>query len=408
LILRLLIFTLVGYLAARSFGSCPIRWRKSRYWLLLIIVAGAYWVEYLMQFIPTIEHTFTYRNVVIDMAGALLGIVIRLRSSYQKCRCRYIVQEGGNPQHQGWPYNTGGFVHLGHNPSLPPIIAKSFGWRALEIRKPGFTLGVICTGKGLVSYPHLSYGNIQFTRELEPCDHADLLEHYLNRTPFASVEVRLTANEITTSADNHKVVSLLHLDVNPWQRFTSNLRRKIRRSQKNGFTIVQGGMALLDDFYKVYATHIRSLGSAPLTRRWFKNLLQQYSNGFCGIFLLKKGDELAGAAFNLEYQGFYENSYFAVSKPHQKTYGSYALTYAMIQHAQAIGAHTYSFGRSTPNSGVHRFKQQWSTTDLPLVWLKSTKPPVNLRQFTWLNTLWKTLPNPLRKPLDPYISKWVY
>ena len=125
-------------------------------------------------------------------------------------------------------------------------------------------------------------------------------------------------------------------------------------------------------------------------------------------YLLKKKEELAGAAFNLEYQGFYENNYFAVPKPHQRHYGSYALTYAMIEHARTIGATNYSFGRSTSNSGVHQFKKQWATTDMPLYWIKTPNQTINLRSQKWLNKLWKTLPIPLRKPLDPYISKWIY
>ncbi len=406
MLFRHIFFIFFGYLIAKIFGSCPLKWRKNRYWLLIIIIAVAYWLEYVLQFITTLHHEFTCASVLINILGAITGIFFSLKRDYQRCRCKYIVQETKSSEAPVVDFDVNPLIHIGHNPALPPIIAKTFGWKELEIKKHGFQIGFICTGKGLISYPHISYGNIRFTQESDYHTQWAAMQHYLHNSPFYSVEMRLAQTGPVSA--NGKVVSLLELSTDPWLEFTTNLRRKIRKSQKNGFTTVHGGMELLDDFYCIYASHIRSLGSAPLTRKWFQNLLQHYQNGFCGIFLLKIAEEPVGAAFNLAYQNFYENSYFAVLKPHQHTYGSYALTYAMIEHARTLDATTYSFGRSTKNSGVHQFKQQWNTTDIQLNWLKYPKENINLRHHTTLNKIWKNLPIPLRKPLDSYISKWIY
>jgi len=403
---RFILFLLIGYLAARNMGTCPIIWRKNRFWLLIIIFAGAYWSEYLLQFIPCLKHRLTYPNVAIELAGAFAGIVFGLKKGYRACRCKFMVQEHKMAHETLIDPLPGPFVQIGHNPVLPAIIAKTFGWKEVKIQRSGFRIDFICTGKGLVSYPHLSYGNIRFKEGLDPAGQLSLLKQHLPRLPFSSVEVRLPYSD--TGNSGAKMVSLLDLKTDPWLKFTPNLRRKIRRSQKNGFTTVRGGADLLDDFYRVYSSHIRSLGSAPLTHRWFQNLVQGYDNDFCGIFLLIREGAIVGAAFNLAYRGFYENCYFAVLKPHQRSYGSYALTHAMIEHARSIGASTYSFGRSTANSGVHRFKQQWAVNDIPLTWLKYPTGKINLRQHTLLNKIWKTLPIPLRKPLDPHIAKWIY
>ncbi len=403
---RFLLFSLIGYLATRNMGTCPIIWRKNRFWLLIIIFACAYWGEYLLQFIPALHHRLTYTNIAADLGGALAGIVFGLRKGYRTCRCKFMVQEHKTPHETLIDPAPGPLIQIGHNPVLPAIITKTFGWKEVEIRRSGFRIGFICTGKGLVSYPHLSYGNIRFKERTSPGEQLSLLKQHLPRLPFSSVEVRFPYPG--TDGPNGKIVSILDLKTDPWLQFNTNLRRKIRRSQKNGFSARLGGMELLDDFYRIYSTHIRSLGSAPLTRRWFQNLIQQYNNDFCGIFLLIREGAIAGAAFNLAYQGFYENCYFAVLKPHQRSYGSYALTHAMIEHARSTGASTYSFGRSTRNSGVHRFKQQWAVNEIPLTWLKYPNDKINLRQHTLLNKIWKTLPIPLRKPLDHHISKWIY
>jgi len=406
-VVHFIMYAVLGYLAALTFGSCPVRWHRNRYWILLIIVAYGYWMEFLQGFFPSLHRSFSYADVLADASGAAAGIFFRLRNSFRDCRCAYLLKTK-NTRVTGDDFQIPeGRMLISHNPSLPAIIARTFGWRTVNIRRKGVEIRSVCTGKGIISLPHFSYGDVRFPVDTPAVKAVNELASCLNASPFSSMEIRLPDIRPVVNEPS-KVVSLLDIREDPHVRFSSNLRRKIRKAAKNGFTVETGGMELLDSFYAVYSRHIRSIGSAALSKRWFRNLLQQYEGGFCGIFLLKKREELAGAAFTLEYQGFFENCWLAVLKPCQHEYGSYSLMNGMINHARLMGATTFSFGRSTRNSGVHRFKQQWATHDLPLLWLKNPPDNINLRKHTILNKIWKTLPFSLRKPLDAYLAKWIY
>lgn len=400
-------YAVLGYLSALTFGSCPVRWRRNRYWVLLIIVAYGYWMEYLQGFFPSLHRSFSYADVLADALGTATGIFFRLRNSFQTCRCAYLLKAKNNLVTGDDFQVPEGKAFISHDPSLHAIIARTFGWRTVDIRRKGMEIRCICTGKGLVSLPHFSYGDVRFPADTPAETVMNELTSYFDKSPFSSIEIRLPDIR-PGSYDHTKVVSLLDIREDPHARFSSNLLRKIRKAAKNGFIIETGGIELLDSFYSIYSRHIRSIGSAALSKRWFRNLLDQYEGGFCGIFLLKKKGVLAGAAFSLEYQGFFENCWLAVPKPFQHEYGSYALMNGMINYARLMGATTFSFGRSTKGSGVHRFKQQWATHDLPLCWLKHPSNNINLRKHTWLNKIWKALPGPFRKPLDVYLAKWIY
>lgn len=81
----------------------------------------------------------------------------------------------------------------------------------------------------------------------------------------------------------------------------------------------------------------------------------------------------------------------------------------MIQRAQQLGAEVYSFGRSTPQSGVHQFKRQWGTIDIPLAWYENggliAENPHRLRP---LGKLLKYLPFPLVALLGNWAFKRIY
>jgi hypothetical protein len=80
----------------------------------------------------------------------------------------------------------------------------------------------------------------------------------------------------------------------------------------------------------------------------------------------------------------------------------------MIQYAIERKGTTFSFGRSSPGSGVHKYKQQWGGTDIPLVWNYSHRQSRNIRSFEFLPKLWKLMPFPLAKLLGPLIAGRFY
>lgn len=240
-------------------------------------------------------------------------------------------------------------------PSLAECLAESLRTRAGQL--PGTTVPAVWLQNSWVCLPHLSYGCWP--------------PHAVNKlwpevAPATAYQYRGLAEQPNGA---HKIVSWLPLDKPP--QFSSNLKSKINRAKRAGFEWEQGGQELCSDFWLVYAQHIHRLGSLPLPKRFFSVLLSGFKEGFAEIFLLRWQGKVVGGACNIYIDGFYENSWFATKQEAQQKYGSYLLHDLMIKRAQSLQAEVYSFGRSTANSGVHRFKQQWGTQDIGLFWVKN-------------------------------------
>jgi hypothetical protein len=413
-------YGLFAWLALSVLGSCPLRWRNLAPWIFVMAVAHFFWMGYLQRSLAGLDRYLSYFDLVAGSAGAIAGILLHIRRAYRNCNCSLMAMASRATPPLGMESledndsgpGSGPADSIGNIPGLNNIIAESFGWKALQLRPmAGISIDMVCTGKSLVSLPHFSYGNVQNTtgKAISARNWQTILAGFALPRNIAQMEIRLAWQD--PHLESAKVASWLKLSDSmdkQMQAFSANLRRKIRRGQHHGFTVEQGGIGLLHEFWKVYARHLDHLGSVALPRRFFENLLNKCGPGCGHIFILRHQGRVVGAAFNLTHEGFYENGWFATLHHVQGLYASYVMHHAMIGHAIALGCHTYSFGRSTTGGGVHRFKIQWGADDVPLLWSHFPAQRINLRSHTWLHKLWKFLPWLLRQRLGSYLAKWVY
>jgi hypothetical protein len=412
------LYGFLAFLLARSLGRCPLKWRRMTIHTLLILLAHSYWVFFLLAWLSNAPYQFNWFALSLALVGMILGIKLRLSYSYKRCDCQIATSVISKPSQTNLIPSSGypGFNALiTHHPDLPAIISRSFGWKPLFIGNHlRWKMNLICTGKSLVSLPHFSYGALFVSHQKpNPDEVTQHLQKMHFQQGFHGLQYRSLLHESAQVKHAYKISSWLTLQATPEQQFgqfSANLRSKIRRGLRQNFNLVCGKEELLNDFYKTYARHMRHLGSGAITRRFFANLLQSYNNrgGVAKIYLLRHHNKTIGAAFSLAYEGFYENGWFATHPRWQKHYTSYVLHHHMINDAIAMGCHTYSFGRSTRNSGVHLFKKQWNTTDIPLNWLSFPEPNINIRKQSWIRTLWKYLPYPIGNSFGNYIAKWIY
>ena len=414
-LVHLLMYAGLGYLSASAFSTCPLKWRQVRFWLFIMLFTYGFLLEFAQELFPALHRSFSYWDAAFNGLGAITGISLRLKRGYRICRCQcsnqlHTLKIAARNIREPSLKPSEGKMLISHNPGLPDIISKAFRWKTVYYDLDDTTrITFVCTGKSLVSLPHFSYGAVFSSSESTlGTDWKTKLTHLAGGKGYTNIEVR----SCFPQSDNYqKVASWLLLQKSKDAQdklFTSNLKRKIRKASKNGFEVKQGGIELLDDFYRVYSRHIRFLGSGALSRHFFSCLLKEYTNGYAGIFLVMYHNKVIGGAINLEYKGFYENCWFATLKKYQRAYASYVLHDRMIAHAISLNAHTYSFGRSSRNTGVHEFKKQWGATDVPLQWFQIPAETISLRRQEWLKKLWKQLPWPLGNRFGNYMAKWVY
>jgi len=357
---------------------------------------------------------------------------------------------------------SGSPVTICDNPSLPGIISKTWKWPPISVAF--FICGQCCAiysaviiRKTLVSLPHFDNGalwvnsgilnnirqfkdetgnfveenaykffyfrllevfnQIQFSFEKSVVARVNLDQNdFLNTDTFISrkSEIQLQCRgvyPVLSFHDSRKVTSSLKLKNSydeQFYTFNGNLRRKIRKSQKNGIIMQVGGKELIDQFYQVYRSNIYLLGSFGLPKRFFVNLLEEYQFGEAFVILASLRGEIVGAAIFLSYLNHAENSWFATLRQANKYYVSYALHNTMIELAISNGCTTYSFGRSTRDSTVHQYKKQWGAQD-QILFFNSTFPQVNnIRKFDFARKLIKLIPYRIARRFDDFISHRIY
>ncbi len=315
------------------------------------------------------------------------------------------------------PANT--LTHC-NNPELANILNQSFNFQA-HYFKLSFKSQIAAlfwihkVGNKQISLPHFSYHSISINKELQA----------ESSKIFTRISDLLIGSEIRAFEPyspyytNHKVSSWLPLEDNidgVWNNFSSNLRRKIRKSIKNKLNIqsynnncpVEEQEQALLTFHSIYRKRLKQMGSPHLGLSFFRLLLSSFNDGNSTIFVVRLGEEPIGVAFNLSYRGFTENGWFATLPQYNHLYPSYLLHWKGIESAVSQKQKIYSFGRSTVFSSGHHYKKQWGGKDIRLFWSFDQPAKSNILYLPKLKFLWKITPKLITNTLGPHIASRLY
>jgi len=270
-------------------------------------------------------------------------------------------------------------------------------------------------GNYLVSMPFLNYGGplggepavralVAHAVDLAGERRVDLLE-LRSRGPLA----------VGLPVSHRKITCLLDLAAGGsetvWQGLTSNVRRKVRRAQKEGLR-VSFGCDQVDAFYQVFSQHMRDLGTPTLPRRFFESVVEQFPNDVWFGCAYDRGRPVAGGC-GLTWTGEFELTWVSALQEYHHIYANMLLYWAFIERAANEGLNVFNFGRCTPGGGTHHFKQQWGSRDEPLMWYhvvtgrRDATPSPHERAFAWGPLVWKHLPLALTNALGPTIVRLI-
>ena len=321
-----------------------------------------------------------------------------------------------------------------YNPSLFSFYQTCFHWKPYYFflyseEKLVAVFPLVNTGKRWVSLPHFSYGGIMSKNDSNIGSDVDLIHQLVfliqNRKMTAGfyhidmqdvLQIQNNSEQFFIRTTNKpdadtvftKVSSILPLPKTIGElqnKLSSNLRRKIHKTVKNGLKVSVGEVKLLDLFYKIYARKMSRLGSPAYGKAFFKTLMESWQFGETKIFLALNEKKVIGAAFLQSYFGFYENTWFATDEKFFKYYVSDYLHENMIKHAISKGGKYYSFGRSTPGNGVYCYKNHWPVEDLPIYQFGENS---RLKKHPEFGNLWKTMPRFITRPLGSYLIEHIY
>jgi len=270
-------------------------------------------------------------------------------------------------------------------------------------------------GKILCSMPFLNFGGICAANPATEKALLDEAKHLVDRERMAYLELRnmVKSNEPLPTSEK-KVSMTLSLNDDPdviWNGFKSKQRNSIRRAYKNGLSVKDGGMELLDDFYLILSQSWRALGTPIYRRDFFAEIISTFPDD-TRIFVLYHDGQPVAAAFNGYFRDVVEGMWLGIDYRFQSLQPNYMLYWEMIKHGCKNGYRLFHLGRSSSESGGEFFKKKWNAETKQLYWqyyLGTSKniPELNVHnpKFQLAIQLWRKLPLLLTKILGPPIAK---
>jgi serine/alanine adding enzyme len=266
-------------------------------------------------------------------------------------------------------------------------------------------------GRRLVSLPYFNYGG--------PLGTSDEVERSLlrraadlaRRERAGVLEIRDTVPRQGFAVREDKVTVELELPETSAllsKALGSKLRSQVKRADREDPGVTRGGSELLADFYPVFATTMRDLGTPVYPRRFFERLLGSLA-GDCTVVVVRLRGRAAAAALLTHFRDRTEIPWAASLHELRATSVNMRLYWECLQYAIERGSRVFDFGRSTVEAGTHRFKLQWGGRSRPLHWvypLESpsavTRPEGGLRDKA--QRTWSRLPLGIANRLGPLIS----
>jgi len=285
-------------------------------------------------------------------------------------------------------------------------------------------------GDSFVSLPYADLGGIVAD---DPAVEAELLRFAATlqaRNGAAVVELRSigkiasaqAAQEPGVPAPAWKVLMVRDLPGDPdrlFQEFKPKLRSQIRKPEKEGMRFRLGDTTLLDDFYEVFCTNMRDLGSPVHSKDWFRAIAGEYGP-MSRLGVVYREEEPVAAGLVLACRNTLSIPWASSVRKYNALSPNMLLYWNFLKYGCENGFGMFDFGRCTPGSGTHRFKEQWGAVATPI---RRVTIGRGVRQESRGNSgdlsaegkftrelalrVWKRLPLDMANYLGPKIRKYI-
>jgi serine/alanine adding enzyme len=304
------------------------------------------------------------------------------------------------------------------------VFERAFGHESIYLaaRTEGQITGILplvlldswIFGRSLISLPFLNYGGVVANDPTISRALLDRAAQIAKERDCRHVELRHTAQHFEDlPCKRHKVCMLLDVRsaAGTWDGLDRKVRNQVRKAQKSGLTNHAGGLDLLDEFYSVFARNMRDLGTPVYARNFFEQVLTVFPSR-ARVHVVRLGTKPVAAAITYRTGDRTEVPWASSVRDFNSLCPNHLLYWDMIDEAAKAGCRVFDFGRSTPDEGTYRFKEQWGAKPLPLCWEYHLRPGAALPnaspsnpKFSLAVSLWKKLPVAVATRLGPSIVR---
>lgn len=319
------------------------------------------------------------------------------------------------------------FCHLG---GWQRVIEHTFGHHqhSLYAERNGNLVGVLplflvrsrWVGAMLVSTPNAVYGGVaandaEAQQALVGCAKAlaeDLRVEYLELrdaglSRHEPGDAGLLAQDLYVTFDHPLTADEDQL----LKSFPRDVRRMIRQGEKHGLVAEAGREELLNEFYQVYATSVRRLGTPVFPKGLFAEFLREFP-ATSDILLIRQNRRVAAAVLSFYFRDTVMPYYAGAYPEFQRAGVNNFMYWELMRRSAGRGFQCFDFGRSKLGTGSYEFKRGWRMTMRALPYkyflVRSSRLP-NLNptnpRFKLMIEAWKCLPLSLTKLLGPRIVR---
>ena len=268
-------------------------------------------------------------------------------------------------------------------------------------------------GRYLVSQPFVNYGGPVGTPEAIR-QLASAAASLAARTGVKLMELRSRIQlPVDLPVSHRKITVCLDIpDGGPevlFNQLKAKVRSQVRRPQKEGVA-VRFGPDQVAPFYKVFAEHMRDLGTPVQPLRLFEEIRDAFGDDVWFACAWLDGRPIAGGA-GFRWGQEFEMTWASSLTAFNSTSPNMLLYWEFMARASEFGLRVFNFGRCSPGSGTHRFKQQWGTRDETLWWYQSgargATPSPEGGKVGLAIAAWKRLPLVIANAIGPRIVRGI-
>jgi len=270
-------------------------------------------------------------------------------------------------------------------------------------------------GHFVISMPYLNYGGpLGDSQEIEEMLLDGLLNLSQNHKTVRYIEYRETKPRNGFPVRTDKVTMVLPLESTHdamFSSFKAKLRSQIKRPLREGVEVKFGREDSFEDFYRVFSTNMRDLGTPPYGKSFFLKILEAFpENAYIGVAY--KDNKPIGAAFLLGYKDQLEIPWASTIKEFNSIGVNMLMYWEIIKKAIDQGDAEFDFGRCTKGSGTYKFKLQWGAREVPFYWNyqlvgEDEIPAINPDnpKYKVFISVWKKLPVMISNFVGPFIVR---
>ncbi len=197
-----------------------------------------------------------------------------------------------------------------------------------------------------------------------------------------------------------------------WDRLRSKVRNKVRKGERQRFTVHWGRLDLLRDFYAVFSRNMRDLGTPVYSRKLFQAILAELPDR-AELCVVRSEERPIAAALLVHGPGVTEVPSASSLRAYNSTNANDLMYWQLLKRAVDRGQQTFDFGRSTVDGNTYVFKKKWGARPEPTAWQyylrKGTVADMRIEsgKYDRLIRIWRRLPVALTRLLGPVIVRGI-